>query len=65
MIIQVLIVINNCFFPPVAQFVSRTGKTSDLTQIKGWRDKFATSAPLSEGMQFSELFIKTNFSFKC
>ncbi|KAM4625363.1 MAX dimerization protein MGA a [Polymixia lowei] len=26
-----------------AAFVSRTGKTTDFTQIKGWRDKFAPS----------------------
>ncbi|XP_034015463.1 MAX dimerization protein MGA a [Thalassophryne amazonica] len=26
-----------------APFVSRTGKTTDVTQIKGWRDKFAPS----------------------
>lgn len=25
-------------------FVSRTGKTTDVTKIKGWRDKFATSS---------------------
>ncbi|XP_036448521.1 LOW QUALITY PROTEIN: MAX dimerization protein MGA a [Colossoma macropomum] len=26
------------------QFVSRTGKTTDFTKIKGWRDKFTTSS---------------------
>lgn len=25
-----------------AAFVSRTGKTTDVTQIKGWREKFTT-----------------------
>ncbi|XP_071400068.1 MAX dimerization protein MGA a [Centroberyx affinis] len=35
------------FVPGVsAAFVSRTGKTTDVTQIKGWRDKFAPSEPL-------------------
>ncbi|XP_056333730.1 MAX dimerization protein MGA a isoform X3 [Danio aesculapii] len=37
-----------------AQFVSRTGKTSDFTQIKGWRDKFAPSASLSEGVSSTD-----------
>ncbi|TNN40165.1 MAX gene-associated protein [Liparis tanakae] len=36
-------------------FTSRTGKTSDVTQIKGWRNKFTrkteTSPPLSDGSQ--------------
>lgn len=35
-----------CFllFPDVsAAFVSRTGKTTDVTQIKGWREKFSLS----------------------
>ncbi|XP_052001632.1 MAX dimerization protein MGA a [Xyrauchen texanus] len=31
------------------RFVSRTGKTSDFTKIKGWRDKFAGSGALHEG----------------
>ncbi|KAL6477721.1 hypothetical protein MHYP_G00135560 [Metynnis hypsauchen] len=33
------------------QFVSRTGKTTDFTKIKGWRDKFTTSSssPLPGG----------------
>ncbi|KAL7873166.1 hypothetical protein AOLI_G00122370 [Acnodon oligacanthus] len=26
------------------QFVSRTGKTTDITKIKGWREKFTTSS---------------------
>ena len=26
-----------------AVFVSRTGRTKDVTQIKGWREKFAPS----------------------
>ncbi|KAI5611487.1 MAXprotein-associated protein isoform X5, partial [Silurus asotus] len=26
------------------QFVSRTGKTTDITKIKGWREKFSTSS---------------------
>ncbi|XP_051502019.1 MAX gene-associated protein-like isoform X2 [Myxocyprinus asiaticus] len=30
------------------QFVSRTGKTTDLTKIKGWREKFAGSGSLHE-----------------
>ncbi|XP_076834789.1 MAX dimerization protein MGA a isoform X2 [Brachyhypopomus gauderio] len=29
------------------RFVSRTGKTTDFTKIKGWRDKFATSGSSS------------------
>ncbi|KAM6973248.1 MAX dimerization protein MGA a [Aplochiton taeniatus] len=29
--------------PSVPAFVSRTGKTTDITQIKGWKDKFAPS----------------------
>ncbi|XP_052009843.1 MAX gene-associated protein-like isoform X2 [Xyrauchen texanus] len=32
----------------LVQFVSRTGKTTDLTKIKGWRDKFAGSVSLHE-----------------
>ncbi|XP_047243375.1 uncharacterized protein magl isoform X2 [Girardinichthys multiradiatus] len=36
-------------------FISRTGKTSDVTKIKGWRNKFTrsqeTSASSSEGLQ--------------
>ncbi|XP_054900630.1 MAX gene-associated protein isoform X2 [Poeciliopsis prolifica] len=36
-------------------FISRTGKTRDVTKIKGWRNKFArsqeTSAANSEGLQ--------------
>ncbi|KAF5909668.1 MAX gene-associated protein-like isoform X1, partial [Clarias magur] len=28
-------------------FVSRTGKTSDITKIKGWREKFSTPSSLS------------------
>ncbi|XP_073682870.1 MAX dimerization protein MGA a [Garra rufa] len=31
------------------RFVSRTGKTTDFTKIKGWRDKFAGSGSLTEG----------------
>lgn len=34
------------FFPPV-QFVSRTGKTTDITKIKGWREKFSTASSSS------------------
>ncbi|KAM4529041.1 uncharacterized protein mgab [Fundulus diaphanus] len=37
------------------QFISRTGKTRDVTKIKGWRNKFTTSqetsAPNGEGLQ--------------
>ncbi|XP_062252885.1 MAX dimerization protein MGA a isoform X2 [Platichthys flesus] len=29
--------------PPSQAFVSRTGKTTDITQIKGWREKFTAS----------------------
>lgn len=30
--------------------MSRTGKTTDYTKIKGWRDKFSTNPPIkSEG----------------
>ncbi|XP_008283703.1 MAX gene-associated protein, partial [Stegastes partitus] len=36
-------------------FISRTGKTSDVTKIKGWKNKFTrskeTSPPHSEGLQ--------------
>ncbi|XP_026789858.3 MAX dimerization protein MGA a [Pangasianodon hypophthalmus] len=28
-------------------FVSRTGKTTDITKIKGWREKFSTTSPSS------------------
>lgn len=31
------------FFFPV-HFISRTGKTTDITKIKGWREKFSTSS---------------------
>ncbi|AWP15925.1 putative MAX gene-associated protein-like [Scophthalmus maximus] len=31
-----------------AAFVSRTGKTTDVTQIKGWREKFTPSEDLSD-----------------
>ncbi|XP_065109757.1 MAX dimerization protein MGA a isoform X2 [Paramisgurnus dabryanus] len=31
------------------QFISRTGKTTDFTKIKGWRDKFVVSKPQNEG----------------
>ncbi|KAL6095587.1 uncharacterized protein ACO6RY_09483 [Pungitius sinensis] len=37
-----------------ASFISRTGKTSDMTQIKGWRDKFIRNketSPNCEGSQ--------------
>lgn len=46
-----------------APFTSRTGKTTDVTQIKGWRDKFVPSEALStqpskpEGNYFIYLFI--------
>ncbi|XP_076128618.1 uncharacterized protein LOC143109701 [Alosa pseudoharengus] len=30
-------------------FVSRTGKTNDLTKIKGWRDKYSSSSDLPSG----------------
>ncbi|XP_058604650.1 MAX dimerization protein MGA a isoform X4 [Onychostoma macrolepis] len=32
------------------RFVSRTGKTTDFTKIKGWRDKFSGSGSHTEGM---------------
>lgn len=42
-----------------AAFVSRTGKTTDVTQIKGWREKFTPSEapptpapPKPEGQTF-------------
>lgn len=56
MMIQVFIVINAFFFS-VVQFVSRTGKTTDFTKIKGWRDKFAGSGSLTEGKLFSQFLI--------
>ncbi|XP_030201317.1 uncharacterized protein mgab [Gadus morhua] len=34
-----------------AAFVSRTGKTSDLTKIKGWRDKFIKRSKESSAQQ--------------
>ncbi|XP_017538692.1 MAX gene-associated protein isoform X2 [Pygocentrus nattereri] len=39
-------------------FVSRTGKTNDPTKIKGWRDKFSTSAVQSapEGLRNHSAF---------
>ncbi|TSK58026.1 Mitogen-activated protein kinase-binding protein 1 [Bagarius yarrelli] len=44
-------------------FVSRTGKTNDLTKIKGWREKFSTSAvqsaPESKDLLCEQLFQKT------
>lgn len=38
------------FLDFLVQFVSRTGKTTDVTKIKGWRDKFAGSTSISEGI---------------
>uniref|UniRef100_A0A8C1I9G6 MAX dimerization protein MGA a n=1 Tax=Cyprinus carpio TaxID=7962 RepID=A0A8C1I9G6_CYPCA len=35
-------------------FVSRTGKTTDFTKIKGWRDKFAGSGSLTDGMSSTD-----------
>lgn len=41
-------------------FVSRTGKTNDPTKIKGWRDKFKTSAghsaPEGKGFLYEQVF---------
>ncbi|XP_059374550.1 MAX gene-associated protein-like isoform X2 [Carassius carassius] len=36
------------------QFVSRTGKTTDFTKIKGWREKFAGSGSLTDGMSITD-----------
>ncbi|XP_059375929.1 MAX dimerization protein MGA a isoform X4 [Carassius carassius] len=36
------------------QFVSRTGKTSDFTKIKGWRDKFSGLGNPTEGMSSTD-----------
>ncbi|XP_043118658.1 MAX dimerization protein MGA a isoform X2 [Puntigrus tetrazona] len=36
------------------RFVSRTGKTTDFTKIKGWRDKFSGSGSNAEGMSSSD-----------
>ncbi|XDV42854.1 hypothetical protein PO909_011448 [Leuciscus waleckii] len=36
------------------QFVSRTGKTTDITKIKGWRDKFAGSGSITEGVSSTD-----------
>ncbi|XP_067312032.1 MAX dimerization protein MGA a isoform X3 [Pseudorasbora parva] len=36
------------------QFVSRTGKTTDVTKIKGWRDKFVGSGSLAEGVSSTD-----------
>lgn len=62
MMIRVFIVINAFFFFSVVQFVSRTGKTTDFTKIKGWRDKFAGSGSLTEGKLFSQYFISRIYS---
>lgn len=59
--IQVFIV-NECIVPSVVRFVSRTGKTTDFTKIKGWRDKFSDSGSHTEGIPFYQLFIKKNMS---
>ncbi|XP_036065932.1 MAX dimerization protein MGA a isoform X5 [Oryzias melastigma] len=44
-----------------AGFMSRTGKTTDVTQIKGWREKFTTSevepSPTSSKPEGSPLFL--------
>ncbi|XP_016395220.1 MAX dimerization protein MGA a isoform X2 [Sinocyclocheilus rhinocerous] len=36
------------------RFVSRTGKTTDFTKIKGWRDKFSGSGNTTEGMSSTD-----------
>uniref|UniRef100_A0A672SB62 MAX gene-associated protein-like n=1 Tax=Sinocyclocheilus grahami TaxID=75366 RepID=A0A672SB62_SINGR len=36
------------------RFVSRTGKTTDFTKIKGWRDKFSGSGNPTEGMSSTD-----------
>ncbi|KAI2654168.1 hypothetical protein H4Q32_010808 [Labeo rohita] len=36
------------------RFVSRTGKTTDVTKIKGWRDKFSGSGSLTEGVSSTD-----------
>ncbi|XP_077095060.1 MAX dimerization protein MGA a isoform X3 [Siphateles boraxobius] len=43
-----------CSASSQVQFVSRTGKTTDFTKIKGWRDKFAGSGSITEGMSSTD-----------
>lgn len=54
---------NEWIVPSVVRFVSRTGKTTDFTKIKGWRDKFSGSGSHTEGITFYQLFITKNMSF--
>ncbi|XP_072284789.1 MAX gene-associated protein isoform X2 [Pyxicephalus adspersus] len=44
-------------------FVSRTGKTTDYTKIKGWRDKFSTNPPLKIEAGSSETTLKNRSAF--
>ncbi|XP_039529671.1 MAX dimerization protein MGA a isoform X5 [Pimephales promelas] len=46
------------------QFVSRTGKTTDFTKIKGWRDKFAGSGSITEAVSSTDAG-STNLSAFC
>lgn len=49
---------------PDAPFVSRTGKTNDLTRIKGWMEKFSSkSAADSKNMNNKSSFIYLNSLF--
>ncbi|XP_040189818.1 MAX gene-associated protein isoform X2 [Rana temporaria] len=44
-------------------FVSRTGKTTDYTKIKGWRDKFSTNPPIKSEAGSSETTLKNRSAF--
>ncbi|KAM5129344.1 MAX gene-associated protein [Mantella aurantiaca] len=44
-------------------FVSRTGKTTDYTKIKGWRDKFSTNPLVKSEAGSSETTLKNRSAF--
>ncbi|XP_018415557.1 PREDICTED: MAX gene-associated protein [Nanorana parkeri] len=44
-------------------FVSRTGKTTDFTKIKGWRDKFSTNPGVKSEAGSSETTLKNRSAF--
>ncbi|KAK3537811.1 hypothetical protein QTP70_018917 [Hemibagrus guttatus] len=46
-------------------FVSRTGKTTDITKIKGWREKFSTSSSSVSGVTTSLDTGQKNLSAFC
>lgn len=55
---------HKCIFPSIVRFVSRTGKTTDVTKIKGWRDKFSGSGSLTEGILHYIYYIEYIFNMK-